>query len=66
MHEHAVMLCDLCTYAHPQAMNKTLSTLVSDEDTLNAELSSKQAQLASLNKDLEDLKAKKDRVNKQV
>lgn len=47
-------------------MNKTLSTLVSDEDTLNAELSAKQAQLTSLNKDLEDLKAKKDRVTKQV
>ena len=40
--------------------------LVSDEDTLNAELSSKQAQLITLNKDLEELKAKRDRVTKQV
>ncbi len=43
-----------------------MSILTSDEDNLNAELNAKQAQLASLNKDLEDLKAKRDRVTKQV
>ncbi len=43
-----------------------MSTLTSDEDILNAELNAKQAQLASLNKDLEDLRAKRDRVTKQV
>ena len=47
-------------------MNKTLSTLASDEATLTSELNAKQAELASLNKDLEDLKAKRERVTKQV
>ena len=49
-----------------QVMNKTLSTLASDEATLTSELNAKQAELASLNKDLEDFKAKRERVTKQV
>lgn len=49
-----------------QVMNKTLSTLTSDQETLTAELNLKQGELTSLNKDLEDFKAKKDRVIKQV
>ena len=47
-------------------MNRTLSLLTSDSGALVDELNVKQTALGSLNKDLEDLKAKRERVTKQV
>lgn len=49
-----------------QAMGRTLSSLKSDEAMLTASLEEKQNTLTQLNKDLEELKAKRERVNKQV
>ena len=47
-------------------MGRTLSSLKSDEATLTSDLEEKQNTINQVNKDLEELKAKKDRVNKQV
>lgn len=47
-------------------MGRTLSSLKSDEAMLTANLEEKQNTLTQLNKDLEELKAKKDRVTKQA
>ena len=47
-------------------MGRTLSSLKSDEATLTSDLEEKQNMINQVNKDLEELKAKKDRVNKQV
>ena len=47
-------------------MGRTLSSLKSDEATLTSELDEKQSTINQLNKDLEELKAKRERVNKQV
>ena len=47
-------------------MGRTLSSLKSDEAVLTAGLDEKQNTLTQLNKDLEEFKAKRERVNKQV
>ena len=47
-------------------MERTLSSLKSDEAMLTAGLEEKQNTLTQLNKDIEELKAKRERVNKQV
>lgn len=47
-------------------MGRTLSSLKSDEATLTADLEEKQSTLTQLNQDIEELKAKKERVTKQV
>jgi hypothetical protein len=47
-------------------MGRTLSSLKSDEATLTSVLEEKQNMINHLNRDLEELKAKKERVNKQV
>lgn len=47
-------------------MGRTLSSLKSDEATLTSDLEEKQNTINQLNRDIEELKAKKERVNKQV
>ena len=47
-------------------MGRTLSSLKSDETMLTADLEEKQSILTQLGQDIEELKAKKDRVTKQV
>ena len=47
-------------------MGRTLSSLKSDEAALTVNLEEKQNTLTQLNRDLEELKAKKERVTKQV
>lgn len=47
-------------------MGRTLSSLKSDEAILTSNLEEKQNTLTQLNKDLEELKAKRERVNMQV
>lgn len=47
-------------------MGRTLSSLKSDEAMLTSDLEEKQSMITQLNRDLEELKAKKERVTKQV
>ena len=47
-------------------MGRTLSSLKSDEATLTSELDEKQNSLNQFNRDLDELRAKKERVTKQV
>ena len=47
-------------------MERTLSSLKSDEATLTSDLEAKQNAINQLDRDLEELKAKKERVSKQV
>jgi len=48
-----------------QTMGRTLSSLNADEANLASKLQEEKSTLATLNKELEELKAKKDRVTKQ-
>lgn len=47
-------------------MGRTLSSLKSDEAMLTSNLEEKQNTITQLNRDLEELKAKKERVTKQA